>query len=269
MSLSPEAPIADAEARLVLVERDGPVVIVTLNDPAVRNALSAALRNRLREVLTDLDRDTSCRAIVLTGAEGTFCSGGDVRVMGKGADPAGLRSRMKSAHEVVRLLVNGSTPVVAAIEGFAFGAGLSLAAASDVVVADTSARFGSAFGKVGLMPDMGLVWTLPRKIGLNRARQIMLLSESLQAQQAHEIDLVDELVEPGQVRQAALARAHAFARCAPLSLGMTRQALAINGTLDELLEFELEHQAKLIVSDDHAEGTAAFREKRPPQFSGR
>lgn len=265
----PQAPLSPDAADLVRAAWSGSVAVVTLNDPPVRNALSAALRNRLYEVLKDLQGQNECRAIVLTGAEGTFCSGGDVRVMGKGADPAGLRDRMKSAHEVVRLLVNGRKPVVAAIEGFAFGAGLSLAAASDVVVADTGARFGSAFGKVGLIPDMGLLWTLPRKVGLNAARQIMLLSKTLRAEEAHAIGLVDELVEPGHVHAAAMAQAEAFARCAPLAVGMARRALAINGTLEELLEYELNGQAELIVSDDHEEGTAAFREKRAPQFSGR
>lgn len=255
---------------LVQVEQRGAVAVLTLNDPEVRNALSAEMREGLRLAIAGLQEELSCRAVVITGAGASFCAGGDVRVMGRGADPQGLRKRMEAAHDLVRRMVNGRLPIVAAIRGHAFGAGLSLAAACDYVLVASDARFGAAFGRIGLMPDMGLLWTLPRRVAPRHARQILLLSQVFDAPHALDIGLADEIVEADGLLDTALERAENLAQCAPLALGRTRNAIAValDSSLDDLLETEIQGQTMLIATDDHAEGIAAFREKRPPVFKG-
>ena len=145
---------------LVEIERRGTVAVATLNDPARRNALSPEMRAALLEALDPLASDREVRSFVLTGAGGTFCAGGDLRSMRSG-DPIYARHRMMVTHRLVRLLAAGPKPVIAAVEGHAFGAGLSLAALSDICVAGRGASFGAVFGRVGLMADLGLLWSLP------------------------------------------------------------------------------------------------------------
>lgn len=254
---------------LVLVRRHDPVVVVTLNNPDQRNALSPAMREDLLAALDPLMGDDPCRAIVLTGAGGAFCAGGDLKSMRPG-EPIYARHRLMAGHRLVRLLAGGPKPVVAAVEGAAFGGGLSLAALSDYCVAARDARFGAAFGKVGLMADLGLMWSLPARIGMARAKRFLLLDETLAAGQAVAIGMADELAAPGAALDRALEAARDFARGAPLATAATRAAFAgLPGSLDAVLAAELDLQSALMASDDHAEGRRAFLERRAPAFEGR
>ena len=142
---------------LVTVELQGAIAVVSLNAPQQRNALTLPLRSALLEALDPLMGDDTTRAIVLTGAGGTFCAGGDLKSMRPG-EPLYARHRLMGGHRLVRLLVEGPKPVISAVEGAAFGAGLSLAVIADWCVCARDARFGTAFGKVGLMPDLGMLW---------------------------------------------------------------------------------------------------------------
>lgn len=164
-------------AEPIVPEVMGQLLVVTLNAPHVRNAISPEMRTLLLECLRKANEDVSCRAIVLAGAEGNFCSGG--RLGGDGKDvpkPDVERTRRNIAvlQDIVRLLGGGAKPTIAAVEGYAYGAGLSLAAACDIVIASESARFCASFGKVGLMGDAGLLWTLPRRVGESRSREMLL-----------------------------------------------------------------------------------------------
>ncbi|HMB10430.1 enoyl-CoA hydratase/isomerase family protein [Saliniramus sp.] len=252
----------------VLVAREGAVAILALNEPAKRNALTMDLRLALREALDEAIADPDCRAIVLTGAGGAFCSGGDLSAM-RADDPMGARRRIAIIHDIVRRIAAGPKPVIAAVEGAAFGAGLALAAASDVVVADPGAKFCASFAKVGLMPDAGLIWSLPPRVGLGAAKRMMLEAPVIGGEEAKALGLVDMLAPAGSVRDIALARARDIARLAPLSIAMTKAAFA-RGTddLDRVLACELDGQPMLFASADHQEGRHAFAEKRDPQFRG-
>jgi enoyl-CoA hydratase/carnithine racemase len=260
----PDSTGAAPQMRLI-EERDGPVLVLTLDNPARRNALSPPLRAAMERVLDQAEGDRTIRAIVVTGSGGTFCSGGDLSAMEVGGPLQG-RERLRPAHQLIRFLVAGSKPVVAAVEGWAAGAGLSLACACDTVVAAEDARFMAAFGKVGLMADLGLPHTLPNRVGLARARQILLYGEPIAAEEALRIGLVDHVVPAGQALAKALERARILAQQAPAAVALTKQLLAEG--LDRALEQEKHFQSLLFLSADHAEGKAAFFAKRAPNFTG-
>jgi enoyl-CoA hydratase/carnithine racemase len=247
----------------VLVSRDGPVVTLTLNWPERRNALSVAMRHALADALEDVEHDRSVRVVILTGTGEHFCAGGDLTGM-QVASIAEGRERMRHAHRLIRLMVTARVPIIAAVEGWCAGAGVSLACAADHVVAGAEARFVASFGKVGLLPDLGLLHTLPARVGQARAREIMLFGETLDAARAEAIGLADRVVAAGSALAAARARAALLLAQAPLTLALTKATLAAG--LDAALAREQDMQAALYLTPDHAEGKAAFLEKRRPRF---
>jgi enoyl-CoA hydratase/carnithine racemase len=256
----------------VLVAREDGIAVLTLNAPDRLNAISTEMRTELRDALRRLLDDDSCRAIVLTGAGKSFSSGADVGQMQSGstADIAHVRMRYKILHEAVHLMVTGGKPVIAAVEGHAFGAGLSLAMASDFVVVGRGAKLGAAFGKVGLVADCGLLWTLPQRIGMARTKDFVFGMGVMGAEQAVSMGMADELVETGTALAAARARALAYGRGAPLAMAAAKSLLSRSfDTFQEFLETEGDAQERLVVTFDHDEGRKAFAEKRAPQFRGR
>lgn len=261
--------MTDHRMETVELDRAGPVATLTLHNPARRNALSLPLREALLERLETTMSDPEVRAIVITGAQGVFCSGGDIAGM-EGLTPLGGRARLQRLHRLVRLLLTGETPVVAAVEGYAIGAGLSLAAACDLVVAAEDAVWSCAFNRIGLMPDMGAAATLPARMGTGRARRIMLTSERFTTAQAEAWGLVEEVVAPG----AALARARSLAAeiadRAPGAMALTKAWIArMPLPLDAALAAEADAQALLFATEDFAEGRTAFLQKRTARFEGR
>jgi 2-(1,2-epoxy-1,2-dihydrophenyl)acetyl-CoA isomerase len=255
-------------AECVLVEDRGAVRVLTLNRPQRRNAIDLELRAVLADALNEAMQATAVRVIVLTGAGGTFCSGGDISTMER--QPYGrARPRVESVQRVVRTIWSGPKPVVAAVEGHAYGAGAALAIACDRVVAASDAVFSTAFTRVGLAGDMGIFWSLPRRVGHARARQLLMLPDELRGEEAADIGLVDRLTAAGTALDTALADANRLAAGPPLAL------TAIKATLnhgprdpDPMLAQEVENQARLFDTDDFAEGIAAFRERRTPDFNG-
>lgn len=255
----------------VLVDRRDQVAVVTLNAPAKRNAISTEMRTALRQVLTDLGIDRSCGAIVLTGAGGQFCAGGDISEMvSGGSDPLYATHRLHILHDVVRRIVGGNKPVVAAVEGAAAGAGLSLAAACDVVVAARDAKLAASFARIGLVADCGLQFTLTARVGAAIARRILLAGETVLAERAQHIGLVDELVDSGGALDHAVRIAAGLAALPPLSLASTKAAFARGASsLEEALSLESDMQSRLAATDDHAEAKTAFSERRTAVFRGR
>ena len=262
-------PSTAADAGTVHSTRDGAVTVLTLAYPARRNALSMPLREALETQLQQAMADPDCRVLVLTGEGGHFCSGGDISSFG-GVTPASGRVRMQRVHRIVRHLVRGEKPVVAAVEGHAAGAGLCIAAACDVVVASRDAKLSCTFNKIGLFPDLGGAWSLPMRMGLGRAKLLMMTGRVMDAASALQQGLVDQLAEPGQALADAVAVAQEMAAVSPLSNGLLKSVLARGPMpLEALLDAEIDAQAVLYGSEDFHEGREAFLAKRKPVFKGR
>lgn len=250
----------------VVEQRDGGVLTLTLDYPERRNALAMPLRDELHRILDAAQGDDAVRAIVLTGAGGVFCSGGDISGMNV-TDAETGRERMRRTHRIIRLMVAGRVPIVAAVEGWCVGAGLSVACACDTIVAAEDARFMAGFGKVGLIADLGLPFTLPARVGAGRARQFFLYGTQVDAVAAERIGLVDHVVPKGGALAKATELAAFLAAQASLPIALTKQILAEG--LDRALEDERHFQTACFLSEDHAEGKAAFLAKREPRFGRR
>lgn len=250
----------------VLVEQRGRIAIVTMNLPEKRNALGAALYPALSRALTELQDDASIGALVLHGGR-HFCAGGDLAAMDAG--PLAMREAMHVGHRSVRALVGGRLPVVAAVSGSAFGAGFSLAMACDFVIGDPTTTFCAAFGKVGLTPDYGLMWTLPQRVGIGRTRELLMLCRQVPAAEALSLQLLDRLVEPGQALDAAIALAEQLATAPPATIATTKAMLSrLPLSLDTMLAWEADTQSLLARTSDVREGVSAFAQRRSPVFKG-
>jgi 2-(1,2-epoxy-1,2-dihydrophenyl)acetyl-CoA isomerase len=250
----------------VLVERRGGVALLTMNLPTKRNALSTELLPVLLQRLTEVQDDPETRVIVLSGGR-HFCAGGDLG--GLDIPLLEMRRAMQIGQRVIRAVIGGQVPVIAAVEGNAFGAGFSLAMGCDFVVADEQTSFCAAFGRVGLTPDYGLLWTLPQRVGMGTAREIVMFCEPISGTRAHQIGLVDRLCETGKVLETAMSLAERLALAPPATLATTKSVLArLPLHLDTVLAWEADTQALLVHSEDFAEGVQAFQQKRPPRFRG-
>lgn len=256
----------------VLVSRDEAVVVLTLNVPSRRNAISTEMRLRLRDAVRAALIDPSCRAVVLTGAGVAFSSGADIDQMQSGdvIDIDRVRMRYSIVHDVVKLMHGGPKPFVAALNGYAMGAGLSLASACDYIVVSETATLAGGFGRMGLIGDCGLLWTMPRRIGLAKTKDLMFSGRSFSGREAFEIGFADEVVEAGQVLEVAKAKARSYLAVAPLTIAETKALL--HGTYSSFPAFlaaESAAQDRMCLSADHDEARRAYSEKRRPNFNGR
>jgi Enoyl-CoA hydratase/carnithine racemase len=247
------------------------VCVLTLNDADRLNPLSDDMRAAFLTAMEAAMADPGIRAIILTGAGGNFTAGADIRqlVLPSGPDPARYRRRLVPLHRAIEIIAGGPKPVIAAVEGAAFGAGLSIAAACDFVVAGNGARFGAAFGKIGLTADCGLTWSLPQRVGRTLARDIMFTGRPVKAEEAHRIGIVDMLVPAGDALSHAIAKVAEYRGVAPLSIAAMKSAFVSGpGSLSDALALEIQQQPMLSMTRDHAEGVAAFQDKRPAMFTG-
>lgn len=258
------------EQPLICTVSDG-VATLTLNRPAARNALSAELKEALAEAVPRLVANTEVRAIVLTGAGGVFCAGGDLRAMVQarpGMTIEGWRARMADVHPWVRQLIELDRPLIAAVDGAAFGAGFSLALAADFVLATPSTRLCMSFMRVGLVPDFGALYTLPRIVGVQRAKELMLSAREVAADEALRLGLVMEVLPPEQLMSRAMALAKSFAGASSLAVSLTKQALAgaTAGDVGQSLAQEAAYQALCFSSQPHEQAVQRFLDKQPAAF---
>jgi len=258
--------------RSFLYEVDGAVATITLNRPERLNALTFEVYTELRDAFRALDTEPGCRAIVITGAGRAFCSGGDVEdIIG-----ALLGRDLKALHEFTRLTCDlilamrrCRRPIVGALNGTVAGAGAVIAAACDMRIASETAKIAFLFTKVGLSgADMGAAWLLPRIVGYGLASEMLLRGEFMDAKRAYDIGLYNRVVAQGQVLTDARAMAEQLARGPSVALGVTKQALEAEATLDleAALAYEAEVQARLMQGPNFREAHEAFRAKREARF---
>ena len=242
------------------------VVRIGLNRPEKRNAINPELRYALIDALTAARDDEDVHAIVIAGNGGHFCAGGDIDSMA-GVTVQGARARMKSNHRMVRLIAESEKPVIAAVQGFAVGAGAGIALLADTVVMGQGATFGFPFFRIGLVPDYGLLYSLPRRVGVARARQIMLYARMLKGEDALDAGLADDMVGDGDVEARAVELARELAAMPPMAFAIAKRQLGLfPANLESALEMEAMAQAVCMTSSEFTEGSGAFKEKRKPNF---
>jgi 2-(1,2-epoxy-1,2-dihydrophenyl)acetyl-CoA isomerase len=259
---------------LQLELRDPAVAIITLNRPNALNALTLELAREFTGAINEL-RERGARAVILTGAGRAFCAGGDLREMQKIAEQEGkieafFEEPLRLLHECILLIRRTPLPFIAAVNGPAFGAGCNLALACDLVIASVSARFNESFIKIGLSPDCGGTFILPRLIGLKRATEMLMLGETVEAVRAAEIGMINAVWPDEELMNEAYKMASRLAQAPTATLARIKQLLDESAGNDYSAQLDLEHKAQLQSGQtrDFREGVAAFMEKRPPKFVG-
>jgi 2-(1,2-epoxy-1,2-dihydrophenyl)acetyl-CoA isomerase len=249
---------------------DGGVATITLQRPEAGNAIDLALAQELRAAVLDVERDASVRVVVLRGAGANFCVGGDLRAFAGREDlPAHLREVTTHLHAAIVGLARIDAPIVVAVQGSAAGAGLGLVCGGDLVVAEDAARFVVAYSRVGLSPDGGTSWFLPRLVGLRRAQELALTNQVLDAPAAQAAGIVTRVVRDGDLQEEVVALAAALAGGPARAVGEAKRLL--RASFDQPLAVHLDAEAAALVRSaaqpDAAEGIAAFLAKRAARFS--
>lgn len=257
----------------VVVRRDGSIATLLLNRPEKLNPLDQEMCQELADALSAVAREPGLRVAVITGAGRGFCSGGDIQKMfelkSKG-QTSGLRGLLVAGHDLVRQIRRLPKPVLASVNGPAAGAGMNLALACDLRLASDQATFSQAFIRIGLHPDFGGTFFLPRLVGIGRAMEMFTLAEPLAAAEAHGLGLVNFLVPHRQLAEETHKLAQRLAEAPPLPLALLKRGLYrhLEAEADEALDYEIESQIQCFESADFAEGLGAYLEKRRPNFSG-
>ncbi len=262
-------PAHDLAQETIRVEVADGIATITLNRPESLNALNSTMRRELLAAFKALGRDAAVRAVLLTGEGRGFCSGADLR--GDSGEREFRRVLTAEYNPLMRAIRDLPKPVIAAVNGVAAGAGVSLALACDLVYAADDARFIQAFVKIGLVPDSGSTRALVRTLGRHRAAQLIFTGEPLLAQEAHAAGLVNRVVPAADLSARAREVATALASAPTSAIAYAKRLInrSENATLDEAMAVEASLQELAGRTQDHAEGVAAFTEKREPRFVGR
>ena len=260
-----------AEYESIIVEHHGPVARITLNRPDRLNSFTAAMHEELK---TAIDEISDARVVVLTGAGRGFCAGQDLndRAVSSGGHPVDLGMTVETSwNPLIRKITNLRQPVIARVNGVAAGAGANVALACDMVIAARSAKFIQSFSAIGLIPDSGGTWVLPRLVGQARAMGLALTGEPLTAEKAEEWGLIWKCVDDDALDSEVDAIAEKLASLPPLGLTAIKKMIRESWahTLDQELNHQRDAMRRLGFSEDYREGVSAFLEKRQPNFVGR
>lgn len=253
----------------ITLEISDGVATLTLNRPERKNALDVAIREEIADALTRVRGSDAVRSLVLTGAGGDFCAGGDIRAMAAGDITAEAgRARIQDVHAWLHPLLTWERPVITAVDGAAYGAGFGIALAGDFILATPRARFCASFMRVGLVPDGGLFYTLPRMVGLLRAKELLLSARELDAATALEWGMVSEVIAAESLLARARAMALSFAGASATGIGLIKSALArsFDSDLASMLAVEAAAQGIAFSTDYHRAAARRFMEKQPPLF---
>lgn len=249
-------------------ERQGPVLVVRLANETARNSLSTEMRNSLRTVVREVEDDRTVRAVYLCAKGRSFCAGGDLNMLKTASAPWAVHRRFRHLHTVLPPLMTLDRPVVCGVQGHAVGGGMGLALAADVVVAAESAQFMAGFFRLGAVPDIMIMYTLPRLIGLARARNFLFANGTFDARQALELGLAAQVVPDAALEETGLALAHQLAAGPAEVMGLAKQVLlrTFEQSLDDMFLYENLGQALAMSSAEFAEGLDALTGKRRADF---
>ncbi len=254
----------------ITTEQKDTLGILTLNRPEVFNSFNKEMALATQKALDDYENDSSVRAIMITGNGKAFCAGQDLQ---EAIDDNGLEIKQivdEHYNPIVKRIRSIKKPIIAAVNGVAAGAGANLALACDVVVAAQSSSFLQAFSKIGLVPDTGGTYTLPRIIGFQKASALMMLGDKVPAEEAEKMGMIYKVFTDESFRSEAEKLSTKLANMPTTALGFIKEMLnqSMSNTLDQQLEMEKEYQSKATETHDYKEGVQAFLEKRNPEFKG-
>lgn len=255
----------------LLVERDGPVATVTINRPKALNALNAKVFEELLAVFDELEADRSTRCVIITGAgDKAFVAGADIGELASLRDAETAVQKARAGHRITERLEHSRLPIIMAINGFALGGGLELAMAGDIRIAAATAKLGQPEVSLGIIGGFGGTQRLPRLVGQGMASYLLLTGEMISADEGKTANLIERVVPPDQLMAEAKRVAALIASKAPLAIEATKRAIhkGLQTDLHHALEIEAEAFGSIAVTADAREGTKAFLEKRPPNFTG-
>lgn len=254
----------------IALEKRERVAVIILNNPESRNPLTEETKNEMISALDEVECG-EFRALIITGRGTTFCAGGDIKKIGSEITPEESRRVMEKSQRLLRKILVLEKPVVAAVNGDAFGMGCNLALASDFAIASDKARFSEVFVKLGLIPDFGALYFLPRLIGLWKSKELAYLGSVISAEEAMRMGLIYKVVPHDELDKEAMELASLLARMPTKAIGEAKRVInqSFNMTLDEVLAEEIKSQIYLTQTGDHREGIQALLEKRKPDFQGK
>jgi 2-(1,2-epoxy-1,2-dihydrophenyl)acetyl-CoA isomerase len=263
-----------SESSPLLVSIEHGIATLTMNQPHKLNALSAEMSSLGKQYLSDFVTNPDVRVVILTGAGRAFCAGGDVGNMAANKAPKTFEEKLdglRGAQEFAWQLHSLPMPTIAAVNGFAVGAGLGIALSCDIRIASDKAKFGTAYARVGLGGDFGTTWQLTQLVGPAKAKEMFFLADNVDADEAHRLGLANQVVEHDQLMDSALEMAARIAAGAGVSFRYMKENvnLAVHSDFRTILEREALTHMRCSQTDDHREGAQAFVEKRKPNFQGR
>jgi len=256
----------------LIVEIREAIAKITLNEPENLNILNDSLKSQLLDVLPELDANNNIRVLILTGAGKVFCAGGDIRAFKKRYDDCIARGEATPyySNTLGAAILDLSKPIIAAINGAAIGGGFSLALACDIRIASDNAFFNAGFVRVGLTPELGSSFMLPRLVGLGRACELVMTARDIRAHEAEKIGLVNKVVGDHELDVAASDMAKLIAAHSPIAVKMAKKALrhSLESTLQQSLDYETHLMTYCFSTRDHYEAVTSFLDKRKPEFKG-
>ncbi len=256
--------------KIELTKKSG-VAIIRLNSPKTMNALDDVLFAELQDATSDIAADDAIGAVILTGSGRAFCAGGDLNRFAEGFTPEEGYIYMKAFGPWVKEFAGMPKPTIAAVNGYAVGAGFCIAMQADMIIASCDAKFGMAFAGVGLIPDLGGLYVLPRLVGLQKAKELVFTGRNISAEEAKEIGIVNRVVTSDALEAESFELAKQIADGPRVAHRMAKLLInsSVNMTLDQLLEQEPLVQAQCIQTEDHKHAVHAFFKKEKPVFKGR
>lgn len=257
--------------KTVLFKKEDQIATLTMNRPKALNSLHPDLMKELIAALVKADEDEEIRAIVLTGAGNAFSAGGDLPYLES-------LNNVIEAHEYIRLggkisstIMNTNKPVIAMINGVAAGAGFNISLACDIIICSKSAKFVQSFSKIGLIPDCGGTWLLPKVVGVHKAKELMFTAKMIDAEEAQELGIVNQIAAAEELKNTTYKFAKKIVKGAPIAIKNIKEILNQSNdvTFAEALKLEEAVQTLCIHTEDNKEGIKAFKEKRKPKFKGK